>query len=369
MQDSASGSAWDSTTGTVTPGRRTFGQLLILATTLLLLAAVVVQGLYSLEVIDFGFDNWRPILYLYIAWGIGLCVGQVLYRGEKGQRAVFVLPAVLFTLLIVVFPTIYGLYIAMTDWNLSAPGGPKFAGLTNFRALFHDDYFWNAMGNMGIYVLSVLVQYAIAFGLAILLSQNIRGRKFFRVAFLLPFMLSPVAVSWMIGKSIFSAQNGPAADLLRWLGVAEPSFFSTPWTARTSIMLMDSWTYIPFIMVMLLAGLQALPVEVMESAKVDGASAWQTFKHMVFPLMLPVSVTAVILRIIFELKIADIIINVTGGNPGGATDSVTSYIFREYNTRSNVGYGTALAQFFLVAVIIFVTLLLGAANRWMKKVS
>lgn len=134
-------------------------------------------------------------------------------------------------------------------------------------------------------------------------------------------------------------------------------------------MLMDSWTYIPFIMVMLLAGLQALPVEVMESAKVDGASAWQTFKHMVFPLMLPVSVTAVILRIIFELKIADIIINVTGGNPGGATDSVTSYIFREYNTRSNVGYGTALAQFFLVAVIIFVTLLLGAANRWMKKVS
>ena len=85
-----------------------------------------------------------------------------------------------------------------------------------------------------------------------------------------------------------------------------------------------------------------------EAAKVDGANAWQTFWQITFPLMLPVSVTAVILRIIFELKLADIVINVTSGGPGGATDTVSSFIYREYRDRSNVGYGTMLAEFYLV---------------------
>jgi multiple sugar transport system permease protein len=120
-------------------------------------------------------------------------------------------------------------------------------------------------------------------------------------------------------------------------------------------------------MILLLAGLQALSKEVLEAAKVDGASAWQSFWHIVFPLMLPVSVTAVILRIIFELKLADIVINVTSGGPGGATDTVSSFIFREYRDRSNVGYGTMLAEFYLLLIIIFVTVLLSLVGRWMRR--
>jgi multiple sugar transport system permease protein len=134
-------------------------------------------------------------------------------------------------------------------------------------------------------------------------------------------------------------------------------------------MAMDAWYSIPFVMVLLLAGLQALPGEVLESAKVDGATGWKSFWQMTFPLMLPVSVTAVILRIIFELKLADIVLNVTGGGPGGATDSVTSFIFREYRDRSNVGYGTALAQVYLFIIIIFITTLLSVVNRSMRKVT
>ena len=90
--------------------------------------------------------------------------------------------------------------------------------------------------------------------------------------------------------------------------------------------------------ILLLAGLQALPQDVKEAAKVDGASGWQTFWEITFPLMLPVSVTAIVLRIIFELKLADIVINVTAGGPGGATDTISSFIYREYRDRSNVGY-------------------------------
>jgi multiple sugar transport system permease protein len=182
-------------------------------------------------------------------------------------------------------------------------------------------------------------------------------------------MLSPVAVSWMVGKSIMEYRFGPAATLARYLGWENPTFFASPWIARMSIMTMDAWVSIPFIMILLLAGLQALPGEVLEAAKVDGANGWQSFWKIIFPLMLPVSLTAVILRIIFELKLADIVINVTSGGPGGATDTVSSFIYREYRDRSNVGYGTMLAEFYLVIIIIFVTALLSLASRCMRKVT
>jgi multiple sugar transport system permease protein len=219
---------------------------------------------------------------------------------------------------------------------------------------------------MVYYVLAVLGQYAIAFGLALLLNAEIKARKFFRVSFLLPLMLSPVAVSWMIGKSLMEYRFGPAATLARHLGWDNPAFFSTPWIARLSIMAMDAWVSIPFLMILLLAGLQALPTEIKEAAKVDGATGWQSFWEITFPLMLPVSITALVLRIIFELKLADIVINVTAGGPGGATDTVSSFIFREYRDRSNVGYGTMLAEFYLVIIIVFISLLLKFVSRWMQ---
>jgi multiple sugar transport system permease protein len=353
----------------ISANRQAAGRALIVLSTLALASTFVVQLLYTLGTISIGFANWRPVLYAYLVWAFGLGAGQVLARGERGHRALFLLPALLFTIAVVIFPTLFGLYIALTDWNLSSLTGIHFNGLDNLRGLFGDAFFWNALANMAYYVLAVLVQYAIAFSLALLLNGEIKGRKFFRVAFLLPFMLSPVAVSWMIGKSIMEYRFGPAATLARHLGWASPAFFATPWPARISIMAMDAWGWIPFVMVLLLAGLQALPGEVYEAAKVDGANAWQAFWKITFPLMLPVSVTAIIIRIIFELKLADLVINVTAGGPGGATDTVSSFIYREYRDRSNVGYGTMLAVFYLVLIIIFVTVLLNFAARWIRKVA
>src|SRR5262249_45632497 len=328
---------------------------------------VLAQVLDGAGLVALGFDNWQPTLWAYVLWAVALAVGLVMTRGERGRQLLFLLPALLFTVAVVIFPAFFGLYIAFTDWNLSSVGGRRFNGLDNIRTLLGDAFFWNALGNMVWYVLAVLVQYAIAFGLALLLNAEIRARKFFRVAFLLPFMLSPVAVSWMIGKSILEYRFGPAASLARLLGWDNPAFFASPWLARASIMAMDAWVWIPFVMILLLAGLQALPHEVSEAAKVDGATPWQTFWKITFPLMLPVSLTAVVLHIIFELKLADIVINVTAGRPGGATDTVSSFIYREYRDRSNVGYGTMLAEFYLVIIIVFVTGLLALANRVMRR--
>lgn len=330
---------------------------------------VLAQVLSQTGLLPLGFATWQPTMYAYIVWSVALGVSQVLIRGEQGKQALFLLPALLFTIAVVIFPTFFGLGIATTDWNLSSLTGVHFNLFGNIAALAHDEFFWNALLNMGYYVLSVLVQYAIAFGLALLLNTDIRGRKFFRVAFLLPFMLSPVAISWMIGKSIMEARFGPAASLARMLGWDSPAFYGTGWIARASIMTMDAWNWIPFIIILLLAGLQALPGDVAEAARVDGASPWQAFWKITFPLMLPVSVTAIILRIIFELKLADIVINVTAGGPGGATDTVSSFIYREYRDRSSVGYGTMLAEFYLILIIVFVSVLLALTSRWMRRVS
>ena len=353
----------------IAAGRKRAGWFLIWAGTALLLATALLQALDAGGVTAIGFSSWRPTLYAYLIWAVALGIGQVMIRGEAGQRALFLLPAALFTVAMAIFPTFFGLYIAFTDWNLSSFEGRRFNGIQNLVELFHDDFYWNALGNMVFYVLMVLVEYAIAFGLAMLLNADIRARKFFRVSFLMPFMLSPVAVSWMVGKSLMEIRFGPVAKLAKSLGWDNPSFFGSPWLAKFSIEMMDAWVWIPFIMILLLAGLQAMPKEVQEAAKVDGATGWQSFWKITFPLMLPVSATAVVLRIIFKLKLADIVINVTAGGPGGATDTVSSFIYREYRDRSNVGYGTMLAMFYLVLIIIFVTLLLNFVSKRMQKLT
>jgi len=113
--------------------------------------------------------------------------------------------------------------------------------------------------------------------------------------------------------------------------------------------------------------LQAMPKDIQEAARVDGATGWRAFWNITFPLMLPVSITTIVLRIIFQLKLADIVINTTSGGPGGATDTVSSFIFREYRDRSNVGYGTMIAEVYLIIIIIFITLLLNFVGKFMRR--
>jgi multiple sugar transport system permease protein len=359
----------DISTDPVSPNRKRLGRIVISVASALFSVVVLLQILNATGMMELGLTNWRPTVYAYVLWSIALGYSLVLARGEEGMRALFILPAALFTVAVVIFPTLFGISIAFTDWNLASLTGGKFNGVDNLVQLWHDPYFWNALGNMVFYVLMVLVEYAIAFCLALLLNAEIVARKFWRVVFLIPFMLSPVAVSWMVGKSMMEYRYGPVARLMRMIGWDQPTFFVSPWIARFSVEAMDAWVSIPFIMILLLAGLQALPREVQEAARVDGASPWQSFWQVTFPLMLPISVTAIILRIIFKLKLADIVITVTSGGPGGATDTVSSFIYREYRDRSNVGYGTMLAMVYLVIIIVFITLLLNLVSKRMQRMT
>ena len=123
-----------------------------------LIVAAALQILNAAAVVDVGFADWRPLLYAFLFWSVALGASQVLLRGEAGQQTLFVLPALLFTLAMVIFPTLFGLYIAFTNWNLNGASSHHFNGLDNLITLWNDSYFWNALANMVFYVLTVLIQ-------------------------------------------------------------------------------------------------------------------------------------------------------------------------------------------------------------------
>lgn len=291
--------------------------------------------------------------------------------GLRWQRRAFLLPAVIIVLAVVIFPTIFGIYVSFTQWVLNAEQGRTWLGIDNFRSiLFHDSRFWHALKvNFIFVVIGVPFQYVIALILALLVNQEIHFRKFFRVVFLLPFMMSPVAVGWMIGRSIMDSRWGPLPHLLYKLGIKNFYFFDTGQHAIFALLLIDAWYSIPFIFVLLLAGLQAMPPDVFEAARIDGASAWQSFRDMTFPLLLPVSLTAIVLRTIFEFKLIDIILVVTGGGPGDYTETLTAYIYRRGVQGLDVGYSTAMAELFLVIVIAVVVLILVTLGRKVRDVT
>jgi multiple sugar transport system permease protein len=338
--------------------------------TIIVLVLVVVQVLHTFGAVAVGFPSWRPVALALVAWFVLVDAAVFTARGVRGQQLLFLLPALQITLSLVVFPTLFGFVVAFAEWDLGSPFGLRFNGLDNFRKLAGDETFWNAFGNNVQYVfVAIPIQYVIAFGVAMLLNQPIRGRKFFRVAFLLPFMISPVAVGWMIGRSIMDANRGVLPNLLENVGIRNVSFFDQATPAFLGIVAMDSWINIPFMMVMLLAGLQALPTEIFEAAQIDGASSWRRFLDITFPLMLPVSLTAIVLRMIFEFKLVDIVRVVTAGGPGGATDTVSLYIYREGVESTNVGYATTMAMVFLVFVLIVVSLFIFLVARRVRDVT
>ena len=339
------------------------------AVTIVVIVAVLVQSLNTAGLIELGFSSWRSVALIIVLWFILVDVAVYVTGGLKGQRLLFLLPALQITVSLIIFPTLFGLVVAFTQWDLGGVSGPVFNGLDNFRRMASDEFFWNAIGNNFKYVLvAVPLQYVIAFSVALLLNQGIKGQKFFRVAFLVPFMISPVAVGWMVGRSILDANRGVVPKVLESLGLDGVSFFDQRIPAFLGIVAMDSWVAIPFMMVLLLAGLQALPTEVFEAAQIDGASPWKRFWDITFPLMLPVSVTAIVLRVIFEFKLVDIVRVVTAGGPGGATDTLSLYIYREGIESTNVGYATSMAMVFLIVVLLSVTLLLIFAGRKIRDV-
>lgn len=280
-------------------------------------------------------------------------------RRDRGASYAFLMPTILLILALSIFPLIFSLVLAFTSWDLSRlEGGVRFTGLQNFVTLFNDTRFWNTARVTVLFVLgSVGLQFFLGLGLAMLLNQEIRFRRFFRVAFLVPMMLTPAAVGY-VGRMLFNEGQGPINDMIKHVGGPAIPWLSNSALALPSLILLDTWEWVPFVTIVLLAGLQSLPLEVFESARVDGASEWSIFRHITFPMLAPVSITVILIRALEAFKLFDIVMVMTGGGPGTATETVTMYAYTVGMKNGNLGYASAIAYSLLVMVIIFSTFFL-----------
>lgn len=211
--------------------------------------------------------------------------------------------------------------------------------------------------------LGIAIQYSLGLGLALLTSQRIPGRRFFRVVYLLPMMITPVGVAYMF-RMLTDTDKGPFQPIWQGLGLGLYSWATDPWGARVAVMLGDLWQWTPFMFIVLLAALQGLSVEQVEAALVDGATSWQVFWNITFPQMLPVTITLILIRMIEAFKIMDLPNVLTSGGPGTATESLTLHSFISWRTL-NLGQSAAIAYSLLIVVTIaaiaFVNLFRGRA--------
>lgn len=284
---------------------------------------------------------------------------QVTAKRDRGASYAFLMPTILLILVLSIFPLIFSLVLAFMSWDLSRlEGGVRFVGLQNFITLINDSRFWNTARVTIIFVVgSVTLQYVLGLGLAMLLNQEIRFRRFFRVAFLVPMMLTPAAVGY-VGRMLFNEGQGPINDIIKHLGGPTIPWLSNSAMALPSLILLDTWEWVPFMTIVLLAGLQSLPPEVFESARVDGANEWQIFRSITLPMLAAVSVTVVLIRALEAFKLFDIVMVMTGGGPGTATETVTMYAYTVGMKNGNLGYASAIAYTLLIMIIISSTLFL-----------
>jgi len=203
-----------------------------------------------------------------------------------------------------------------------------------------------------IYVgVDVSVQYLLALGLALLVVQRLPGRRFFRVVFLLPMMITPVGVAYLF-RMLTDTSKGPLYPLWTHFGLADVSWVTNPWGARLAVMIGDVWQWTPFIFIVLVAALESLPVELFEAAKVDGANRWQVFWEVTFPQILPATSTVVLIRLIEAFKIVDLPNVLTNGGPGTATESLTLHAYTIWRAL-DIG-GSAAIAYMLLFVVTFI---------------
>ena len=203
-----------------------------------------------------------------------------------------------------------------------------------------------------IYVfVGIVFQYVIGLGLALLCVQHIPGRRFFRVVFLLPMMITPVGVAYLF-RMLTDTSKGPFYPIWNAVGLANTSWVANPWGARWAVMISDIWQWTPFMFIVLLAALESQPTEPIEAAVVDGANRWQIFWEITLPSILSVSSTLILIRLIEAFKIVDLPNVLTSGGPGTATESLTLHAYSIWRTL-DIG-GSAAVAYMLLFVVTFI---------------
>lgn len=274
---------------------------------------------------------------------------------NKLAISLYVLPALLLILILIYIPIVQTGYYGLMDWN--GIGKMKFIGLENYKNLIHDKMFWQSTWHsllLGIFSTISLIGYLI---LSLILASKIKGANFLRKIYLIPMLLSSVAIAQLWAK-IFDPSNGMINRLLMTFGVENPPL----WLADSNIVLYALfipivWQYAGFYIIIFYAALKNVPEELIEAAKIDGATAFQIAYKIKVPLIAGVIKVMVILAIVGSLKYFDLIFVLTGGGPNHASEVMASYMYTEAFTKYNFGYGSAIG-FGLLVICMLMTWLI-----------
>ena len=256
---------------------------------------------------------------------------------------VLIAPAVAVLLALSIYPLIYSSTVSFQvndAWSLG-----------NFTRLLSDNFFLTAMAHTFVFAVAALTcEFLLGLGLALLLNSHIRGRGFFRATLLMPMMLPPV-VAAIVWRLLLNPNFGAINGTLKQIGVNTESltWTASPVLAMLSVIAVDVWQWTPFVFLVLLAGLQAIPQEPYEAALIDGSTRWQTFRHVTLPLLKPAILIVLLLRTMDLLRVFDQIFILTEGGPGFATETASLYIYRTAFRFSNFGYAAAMS-FVLLAI-------------------
>jgi multiple sugar transport system permease protein len=275
----------------------------------------------------------------------------------------FVGPAVLGFLLWVGGPMIYSAWLSLNDWDMIRPA--RFVGLDNFVRMFNDPLFYKSLGVTLVYtVFHVPLTLILAFAVAMLLNSKVRGIAFFRTLYYLPNIVPAVAnaVLWVW---IFNSEFGLVNMVLRSLGIPKVLWLQNPQTALPALILMSLWT-MGGVMIIFLAGLNGIPEELYEAARIDGAGGWASFRFITIPMMTPIIFFNLILQIINSFQVFTAGFLITAGGPNYATTFYVLYLFDNAFTYFDMGYASALAWvlFFIILGLSLITFRSG--NRWVQ---
>lgn len=288
---------------------------------------------------------------------------KITFWFERNIRFWFLLPAGFLFLLLTVFPLIYNAYISCHNFHFVRRIF-NFIGARNYTRLLQDGLFLTAVGNTLKFVaLATTAEVVLGTSLAFLFNVRLRGRRIMLPLVVLPMML-PTMVVCAIWVMLYDFEFGFLNNALRSLGFAPVLWLSNPQIALESIVLVDIWQWTPFVLLLVLAGLQSIPDYLYEAAQLDGASGFQMFRHITLPLLSFQIKLAVLLRLIDTFRIFDKVYAMTGGGPGYATETISLYIYREGFRYFHLGYASAAS---LVMVLLVVGLSFLYARRMWKE--
>ena len=281
---------------------------------------------------------------------------------KKAAINLFYIPAIVLFLVFVIYPFLHGIRISFTNWN-GYSQTMKFVGIDNYVRLFQDANVRTALVNTLVYgIASTIIQNVLGLAYALFLNTKFKGRSIVRTVIYMPVMIAPLIMGYIM-YFLFQYDGGALNDIIMLLGHEPVDLLANSSATIAIIVMVNSLQFVGVSMVIYLAGLQNVPNMYYEAAMLDGASSWQRFKHITFPLLMPAISSSTILNLIGGLKLFDLVMALTSGGPGFTTHSLSTLVTNQYFSAQSAGYASAIGIFAFLLIMVVSNVVMKFFNK------